>query len=159
MNETGLAVNVFYHSGVADYLDVNPRRQASSIESLDVCQYVLIICSTIAEVKASMAKLDVVAVTEESIGIQPPIHLICTEPSGKAILHDFTKNSLQIWCTTRLRDQRSDLRLTLSQPASRKDTGKETMDEAIRILDHFNGKQDRAVNSKKSAHRARVIVA
>ena len=97
MNERGLAVNVFNHPKVADYPDVNPQRQASSIASLDVCQYLLTICSMIAEVKASMAKLDVVAVTEESIGIQPPIPLLCTEPSEKAVVSEFAKNSLQIF--------------------------------------------------------------
>ena len=39
MNEKGLAVNGFYHPGYADYPELNPETQSTSIEVLDLCQF------------------------------------------------------------------------------------------------------------------------
>ena len=39
MNEKGLCVNVFYHPGYAEYPAFDPAQSATTIGSLDVCQY------------------------------------------------------------------------------------------------------------------------
>jgi choloylglycine hydrolase len=91
MNEKGLLVNVFYHPGFAEYAKLNPAKAGMSINSLDVCQYLLTTCATVAEVKKALAAIQVVGVLEPALGIAAPVHLIVTEPSGKAIVIEFTK--------------------------------------------------------------------
>ena len=97
MNEKGLSVNVFYHPGFADYPAVVPEKQAQTIETLDLCQYLLTTCSNIEDVQSSMNEISVVGVVEEAIGIAPPIHLMCTEPSGEAIVIEFANKGVQIF--------------------------------------------------------------
>ena len=91
MNEKGLSVNVFYHPGFAEYAKLDPKKSASSIEALDVAQYLLTTSATIEDVKKAMAAVSVVGVLEPAIGIAPPIHLIVTEPTGRAVVIEFTK--------------------------------------------------------------------
>ena len=59
--------------------------------------YLLTTCSSISEVKNAMGSVTVVALVEQSIGIEPPIHLMCTEPSGKAIVIEFVNKEVQIF--------------------------------------------------------------
>ena len=91
MNEKGFCVNVFYHPGFAEYAKLDPKKSASSIEALDVCQYLLTTCTTIEDAKKALAAVSVVGVLEPAIGIAPPIHLIMTEPTGRAMVIEFTK--------------------------------------------------------------------
>ena len=91
MNEKGLSVNVFYHPGFAEYATLDPENAAGSIEALDVAQYLLTTSATIEDVKEAMASVTVVGVVEPKIGIAAPIHLIVTEPTGRAIAIEFTK--------------------------------------------------------------------
>ena len=91
MNEKGLSVNVFYHPGFAEYATLNPAKSARTVESMDVCQFLLNTCATVADVKKTLGEVSVVAVVEPAIGIAPPIHLIVTEPTGKATIIEFTR--------------------------------------------------------------------
>jgi choloylglycine hydrolase len=97
MNEKGLAVNVFYHPGCAEYPKFDPARSAVTLGSLDVCQYLLTTCATADEARKAIAGVRVVGVLEPSIGIPPPIHLIVTEPSGKAIVIEFLPGQTKIY--------------------------------------------------------------
>ena len=96
INEKGLCVNVFYHPGFAKYAKLDPARSATTLESLDMCQYLLTTCASVADVRKALAEVSVVAVVEPAIGIAPPIHLMVTEPSGKAIVVEFTKGDTMI---------------------------------------------------------------
>jgi choloylglycine hydrolase len=96
MNEKGFAVNVFYHPGFAEYAKFDMAKAATSIEALDVCQYLLTTCATVEEARRALAGVSVVAVVEPAIGIAPPIHLIATEPSGKAIVVEFTGGETKV---------------------------------------------------------------
>jgi choloylglycine hydrolase len=96
MNEKGLCVNVFYHPGTAEYREFDPAKSTITMGSLDVCQYLLTTCSTIEEIRAALAKILIVGVSEPAIGIAPPIHLIATEPGGKAIVIEFTAGAVKI---------------------------------------------------------------
>jgi choloylglycine hydrolase len=53
--------------------------------------------TTIEEAQSAIAKVKVVGVVEPAIGLAPPIHLIVTEPSGKAIVIEFAKGEVQIF--------------------------------------------------------------
>jgi choloylglycine hydrolase len=90
MNEKGLCVNVFYHPGYAEYAKFDPTKADNTLGSLDLCQYLLTTCATADEAKKAVAAVNVVGVLEPAIGIPAPIHLIVTEPSGKAFVIEFT---------------------------------------------------------------------
>ena len=97
MNEKGLSVNVFYHPGYAEYPVYDPADSARTLGSLDVAQYLLTTTASVEEVRKAIADVKVVGVVEPAIGIAPPIHLIVTEPSGKAIVIEFTKGKVQVY--------------------------------------------------------------
>ncbi|MEM8885355.1 MAG: choloylglycine hydrolase family protein [Planctomycetota bacterium] len=97
MNEKGLSVNVFYHPGFAEYPKLDPEKSASTIEALDVCQFLLTTCATVADVRKAMGEVTVIALVEPAIGIPSPIHMIVTEPSGKAVVIEFTKGKTTIY--------------------------------------------------------------
>ena len=97
MNEKGLSVNVFYHPGFAEYSPLDPASVDSTIGSLDVAQYLLSSAATVDEARAAMDDVTVVGVVEPSIGLAPPIHLIVTEPSGKAIVIEFAGGEVQVF--------------------------------------------------------------
>jgi choloylglycine hydrolase len=96
MNEKGLTVNVFYHPGFAEYRKYDPAKASASISSLDVCQFLLTTCATIDEVRKALAVVNIVGLVEPAIGIVPPIHLMVTEPSGKAVVIEFTAGEVII---------------------------------------------------------------
>lgn len=96
MNEQGLVVNVFYHPGFAEYPAFDPSLAEKTINSLDLCQYLLTTCTNIAEVKKALAGVRIVGVLEPALGIAAPIHLIVTEPNKKAIVIEFTKGQVLV---------------------------------------------------------------
>lgn len=97
MNEKGLSVNVFYHPGYAEYPAYDATKASASVSSLDVCQYLLTTCATVEEARKAIAAVRVVGVVDPAIGIAPPVHLIVTESSGKAIVIEFVKAEVQIY--------------------------------------------------------------
>ena len=96
MNEKGLCVNAFYHPGYAEYPTYDPAQAARTLGSLDVCQYLLTTCRSVEEVRNALAKVRIVGVVEPAIGIAAPIHLMVTEPGGKAIVIEFTAGEVKI---------------------------------------------------------------
>ena len=97
MNEKGLTAGLFYHPGFAEYPKYIPADAATTMGPTDVGQYVLTTCATVAEARAMLAKVRVVAVVEPAIGIPPPVHYLVTEPSGKAIVIEFLKGELKVF--------------------------------------------------------------
>lgn len=96
MNEKGLTVGLFYHPGFAEYPAYDPSQAATTLGPTDLGTYLLTTCATVDEVRAAMASVRVAPVVEEAIGIAPPVHLLVTEPSGKAIVIEFTKGTTVI---------------------------------------------------------------
>jgi choloylglycine hydrolase len=96
MNEKGLCVNVFYHPGFAEYAKFDPAKANNTLGSLDVCQYLLTTCATADEARNAVMSVNIIGVLEPAIGIPAPIHLIVTEPSGKAFVIEFTKGQTVI---------------------------------------------------------------
>jgi choloylglycine hydrolase len=96
MNETGLAVGVFYHPGFAAYAEYDPNKATQSIAAVDVASYLLTQCATIEEARQAMRSERVVPVKEAAINGVPPIHWMVVEPSGKAIVIEYTAGELTI---------------------------------------------------------------
>ncbi len=91
MNEKGLAVNVFYHPGFAEYAKFDAEKVDNTLGSLDLCQFLLTTCATVEEARQAAAAVNVVGVLEPAIGIPAPIHLMVTEPGGKAAVIEFNQ--------------------------------------------------------------------
>ena len=96
MNEKGLCVNVFYHPGFAEYAQFDPAKAQNTLGSLDLCQYLLTTCAAADEVRDAVMSVNIIGVLEPAIGIPAPIHLIVTDPSGKAFVIEFIKGQTVI---------------------------------------------------------------
>jgi choloylglycine hydrolase len=97
MNEKGLAVGVFYHPGFAEYQKYDPILSAATLGPTDIGQYLLSTCATVAEVRAAISKVRVVAVIEPALGFAAPVHYIATEPSGKAVVIEYLHGELKVF--------------------------------------------------------------
>ncbi len=97
MNEKGLTVGLFYHPGYAKYAAYDPAHAVDSISAMDVAQFILAQCATVAEARQVMAKVRVVPVEEPAIGLAPPLHFLVTESSGKAIVIEFQEGEMKIF--------------------------------------------------------------
>ncbi|MAH64804.1 MAG: choloylglycine hydrolase [Phycisphaerae bacterium] len=98
MNEQGLVVNGLYHPGYASYPTLDPAQVASSIEVTDVPLYLLATCASTEESRDAINAVSVVATPMKALGgIQPPLHFLITEPSGKAIVVEFFERRIRIF--------------------------------------------------------------
>ncbi|MEM9802187.1 MAG: linear amide C-N hydrolase [Planctomycetota bacterium] len=97
MNERGLCVNGFYHPDFAQYPPYDPAKAGQSIGPSDVIPFLLSTCASVDDVRAAFARVRVVPVVAESLGMAPPAHLIVTEPSGRAVVIEFLKGELVIF--------------------------------------------------------------
>ncbi len=91
MNEKGLAVNLFYNEGFTEYAEYNPKKASKSVPILALAPYLLTAFESVAEVRKALADLPVVGMHEEAIGGAPPVHIMVTDRSGKAIVVEFVK--------------------------------------------------------------------
>jgi choloylglycine hydrolase len=97
INEKGLAAGLFYHPGFAEYQKYDPVQSAATMGPTDIGQYVLSTCATVDEVRAAINKVRVVAVVEPALGFAAPVHVIATEPSGKAVVIEFLHGELKVF--------------------------------------------------------------
>jgi choloylglycine hydrolase len=97
MNEKGLAVGLFYHPGFADYQKYDPALAATTMGPTDIGQYLLSTCATADEVRAAITRIRVVAVLEPALGFAAPVHLIATDPTGKAVVIEFQNGELKLF--------------------------------------------------------------
>ena len=91
MNEKGLTVGAFYHPGFAEYPAYVPAEASKTLGPLDFSTFILTTCATVDEARAAVASVQIAPVVEEALGFSPPMHYLVTEPSGKAIVIEFTK--------------------------------------------------------------------
>src|SRR5258708_1432369 len=84
-------------SGLRGISGIRYLQASASMSSLNVCQYLLSHCASVEGARKALAAVSVVGVVEPAIGIAPPVHLIATEPSGKAIVIEFVKGEVQIF--------------------------------------------------------------
>ncbi len=98
MNEKGLAVSVLYLPGFAKYQPYKPEESSVSISPLQVCNWLLTTCASVAEVRQKLPDIRVVPVAEESIGgIPAPLHYLVTDSSGTTIVIEYTEGALHIY--------------------------------------------------------------
>ena len=68
MNEKGLTLGLFYHPGFAEYQEYDPKRAERSISLVDLGPYILGQCTTVAEAREALERVDVVAVVHPAFG-------------------------------------------------------------------------------------------
>lgn len=89
MNEKGLTINLFYQEGFTEYAKYDPNKAAQSVPILALAPYLLTSFESVDEVRTALANLQVVGMYVEAIGGEPPVHLMVTDRSGKAIVVEF----------------------------------------------------------------------
>ncbi len=97
LNEAGLAVGLFYHPGFAEYPAYDPTAAEKTIGAVDLVGYLLTQFATIDEVKAGMADLKVVGVTEALNGTPDPAHWMVTERSGRSVVIEFVGGAVRFF--------------------------------------------------------------
>lgn len=89
MNEAGLYAGVLYMPGFAEYEDPSGVDSSGVISNMDICNYVLTMCSSVAEAVDSLGKLTIWAQPQATIGGVPPIHLVLHDKSGASGVVEF----------------------------------------------------------------------
>ncbi|MDH6422740.1 linear amide C-N hydrolase [Aurantimicrobium minutum] len=89
MNEAGLYAGVLYMPGFADYEDPTGVDAAQVISNMDICNYVLTMCATVAEAFEALGKLTIWAQPQPAIGGVPPIHLVLHDKTGASGVVEF----------------------------------------------------------------------
>jgi len=89
MNEKGLTIGQFYHSGFAEYTEYDAAQADKSMSPADVLPYILSNFATVEEVKKGMKEVRVVPVTDPAIDKVPPVHFLVSDPSGKSLVIEY----------------------------------------------------------------------
>lgn len=95
MNEAGLYVGVLYMPSFAAYEDPSNKDDSLVISNMDVCNFALTTCATVAEVFAEVGKLTVWGQPQSAIGGVPPIHLVLHDKSGASGIIEFRDGKQQ----------------------------------------------------------------
>jgi choloylglycine hydrolase len=90
MNEKGLVVGALYQPGFAEYQPYDPGQANITMSSLELANYVLTQFATVDEVREGLKQIRIVPVLEPALGVPAPIHLTVIEPTGKAIVVQYT---------------------------------------------------------------------
>lgn len=95
MNEAGLYAGVLYMPGFADYEDPTGIEPSRVISNMDICNYVLTMCSSVSEAFEALGKLTIWAQPQPAIGGVPPIHLVLHDKSGASGVVEFNNGKQQ----------------------------------------------------------------
>lgn len=94
INENGFAAAVLYFEGYADYN--LPIKGKEPIASLDFLHYMLGRCRTVDDLRTLLEDIQIVGVADPVTERAAPLHWIATDPSGKSVAIEQTKNGLEI---------------------------------------------------------------
>lgn len=86
LNEKGLSAGLFFFPGYGEYPEYNPKHSSKSLCDMQFVSWALSQCATIDEVKAAVAKLDVVALDERA----GTVHWRISEPGGRVVVLEYT---------------------------------------------------------------------
>jgi choloylglycine hydrolase len=95
-NEAGLTFGALYHPGFARYEEFDPERRSSSINPVDLGNYILGTFGSVAEARAGLPDLHVVSIVEEALGFPAPLHFLIVDPTGEAIVVEFLEGEMRI---------------------------------------------------------------
>jgi len=97
MNERGLAINLLYLPGFADYQTYDPDQADISMSPTDLMAYLVSVFATVDEVKAGLQGVRVVPVVEPALGFPPPVHYAISDAAGAEIVVEYVDGQLHIY--------------------------------------------------------------
>lgn len=98
VNDSGLAVGLFYFAGFADYEKPTKSGAAKTIACHELATYLLSTCTTVAEVKQKIGQIRVAAVPVQAFGISYvlPCHWLVADSTGAALVIEYTGGTLHL---------------------------------------------------------------
>jgi choloylglycine hydrolase len=98
VNDTGLAVGLFYFSGYADYEKPTKDEAAKTIASHELATWLLGNCASVAEVKQKIGQIKVAAVPINALGMSyvVPAHWLVADSTGAAIVIEYIGGKLML---------------------------------------------------------------
>ncbi len=99
MNETGLVIGALYLPGFAKYQHFKAGEESSTMNNIDLVNYILGRFKTVKEIKAALPKLRVVynKAIEKAFGGAPvPVHYVVTDLAGESIVIEYIDAKLNI---------------------------------------------------------------
>lgn len=97
LNEKGLAGGVLYFPGFAGYADPARADPAKSLAPWDFLTWALTNYATVAEVKAAVSDIAVIAVVQEALKIAPPLHYTLHDATGASIVIEPIDGALKVY--------------------------------------------------------------
>lgn len=98
MNEKGLAVSVLFLANLAEFEPYEAKLASSSISSLDLTNWLLTSCASIADIRTELPNVKVVPVPLKELGgMATPIHYLISDVSGETIVLEYTKGQRHIY--------------------------------------------------------------
>ena len=96
VNQAGLSGGIFYLPGFAEFPEFDPAHAEKSLAPTDVINYVLGNFATVAEVRAAMEDIRIVAVTEPAIGIPASVHYFIGDPTGDTLVIEVVNKEMTL---------------------------------------------------------------
>jgi choloylglycine hydrolase len=98
INNSGLAVGMFYFSGYADYEKPAKSEAGKTIASHELVTWLLSNCASVAEVKQKLTEIKVAAVPIDAFGFSYvlPGHWIAVDNTGAAVVIEYTGGTLHL---------------------------------------------------------------
>jgi len=97
MNEAGLVVGGFYHSGYACYADLTSANASRAISPDDVILYVLGTSKNVSEARANLEKIALVKSIDKNLKIVIPLHLMLSDGTGKQTVVEWTDGKMKFF--------------------------------------------------------------
>jgi choloylglycine hydrolase len=86
INEKGLSIGMFYFPGYADYAAVTAENKARALSPVDFPNWVITQFASVAEVKAALQSVVVVATTPKGWPGVPPFHYVVYDKEGNSLV-------------------------------------------------------------------------
>ncbi|WEK50671.1 MAG: choloylglycine hydrolase family protein [Candidatus Kaistia colombiensis] len=97
INEKGLAGGILYFPGFAGYTDPTKADAAKSLAPWDVLTWALTRYATVAEVKAALPEIAVIAVVQSALKIVPPVHYTLHDATGASLVIEPVDGTLKVY--------------------------------------------------------------
>lgn len=96
MNEKGLLIGGFYFPDYFHLPEYAPDKAASSIAVWQMGSWILGNFATVAEVRQNLESVTPVPTALKGLGLCPPLHFFVLDPTGEAIVIEYTKEGMRI---------------------------------------------------------------
>ncbi|QGM44916.1 linear amide C-N hydrolase [Methylocystis heyeri] len=97
MNEKGLGGGILYFPDYVGYADPATADSAHALAPWDFLTWVLTNFATVAEVKAALAEISIIGITEPTLGITPPFHYTLHDAGGSSLVIEPVGGKLKVY--------------------------------------------------------------